>query len=105
MITRRLLETVGMMIIGDSFLCVLSPRRHTKLWLDGPRWWQRMWGPLVDRPELVRVLGMLGMGVGVWWAWRQEDETADTATPPGMASATMPKPVKRAASRIKEMVS
>jgi hypothetical protein len=71
-ITNRLLETVAMTIIGDSVLCVLSPRRHISLWLDGPRWWQHAWSPLVRQAGLTRALGVLGLGFGVWLAWRQQ---------------------------------
>lgn len=72
MISRRLMETAAMTIIGDSFLCVLSPRRHTSLWLEGPQWWQRAWKPFVRHPGLTRALGAFGIGFGVWLAWRQE---------------------------------
>jgi hypothetical protein len=72
MLTKRLMETLAMAIIGDSFLCLVSPRRHTSLWLSGPRLWQRTWEPFVDYPNLTRALGALGLGFGVWLAWKQE---------------------------------
>jgi len=72
MISKRLLETIAMLMIGDSVLAMLSPRRHLSLWLDGPRWWQRTCQPLVGRPRLIRVLGLLGCGLGLWLAWHEE---------------------------------
>ena len=72
MITRRLLETAAMTIIGDSFLCLLSPRRHVSLWLDGPRWWRASTEPFVRYPTLTRALGVAGIAFGVLLAWRQE---------------------------------
>ena len=73
MFTRRLLELMAMAIIGDSLLCILSPRRHTNLWLSGPNWWQKPWKFFVDNPSLTRAFGVLGLGFGLWLAWREEE--------------------------------
>ncbi|HEX5245052.1 MAG TPA: hypothetical protein VFW23_17470 [Tepidisphaeraceae bacterium] len=73
MITRRLLETFAMAIIGDSVLCILNPRGHTSLWLNGPAWWERTWRPIVRHPATTRLLGALGLGLGIWLAWKQEE--------------------------------
>lgn len=72
MVTKRVLETVAMTIIGDSVLCMVSPRRHVSLWMRGPRWWQRMCDPFVRHPDMTRTLGAVGLGIGLWLAWRQE---------------------------------
>jgi hypothetical protein len=72
MLARRLLETAAMTIIGDSMLCVISPRRHVSLWMDGPKWWRRSFQPFVRHPDLTRALGVIGVGFGLWLAWRQE---------------------------------
>jgi hypothetical protein len=74
MITRRFLESMAMAIIGDSVLCIVSPQRHTGLWLSGPRWWRETWRPFVKNPNLTRLLGVLGLGFGLWLAWRQEPD-------------------------------
>ena len=74
MIGKRLMETFAMAIIGDSLLCVVSPRRHLSLWLNGPQWWRHTWEPFVRFPGLTRVLGMLGLGFGLWLAWTQEPQ-------------------------------
>jgi hypothetical protein len=73
MFTKRLLELMAMAIIGDSVLCILSPTRHTGLWLGGPGWWQRTWRPFMDNPRITRALGVLGLGFGLWLAWREEE--------------------------------
>ena len=70
--TRRLLETIAMLMIGDSVLALISPSRHVSLWTSGPRWWERTFEPLVYHPRLTRALGALGLVLGVWLAWRQE---------------------------------
>ncbi|HWE93948.1 MAG TPA: hypothetical protein VG269_08300 [Tepidisphaeraceae bacterium] len=88
-IRKRILETAAMTIIGDSLLCVLSPRRHLTLWLSGPRWWRRAWEPFVEHAGLTRALGAFGLAFGVWLAWKQEPLVS------GPASRT------RSASRIR----
>jgi len=37
LLQHRLLETAAMMVIGDSVLALVAPRRHVALWKDGPR--------------------------------------------------------------------
>ena len=74
--TRRLLETLAMAAIGDGVLCMISPRRHTGLWLSGPEWWRRAWAPFVEHSTLTRLLGAVGVGFGLWLAWRQEPAAA-----------------------------
>ena len=72
MISKRLLETLAMLIIGDSVLALISPSRHVSLWLSGPSWWERTWSPMVRRPALTRILGLVGLSLGVWLAWREQ---------------------------------
>jgi hypothetical protein len=53
------------------------------LWLGGPRWWQQTWKPFVDKPKVTRALGVLGLGFGLWLAWREEqtEERTPDETP------------------------
>jgi hypothetical protein len=67
-----MLETLAMLMIGDSVLALISPRRHVALWISGPGFWQRTVTPLLRRPNLVRTLGLAGLVAGVWLAWREE---------------------------------
>jgi len=71
-LTRRILETLAMLIIGDSILCIVSPRRHASLWLEGPQWWHRAWRPFIEHSAITRILGAFGLGLGIWLAWKQE---------------------------------
>ena len=77
MVKKRLLETFAMAIIGDSLLCMVSPQRHISLWRSGPRWWQQAWEPFIRLPDLTRMLGLLGLGFGIWLAWKQEPKISD----------------------------
>ena len=72
MLTRRILETLAMLIIGDSILCIVSPRRHASLWLEGPQWWHRAWRPFIEHSAITRTLGAFGLGLGIWLARKQE---------------------------------
>lgn len=72
MLTRRLIETAAMLMIGDSVLSMVSPRRHMSLWLDGPTWWRRSVKPFVRHAGLTRLLGVGGLVLGLWLAWQQE---------------------------------
>ncbi len=72
MMAKRLMETAAMSIIGDSLLCVVSPRRHVGLWMRGPEWWRKSCEPFVRHPTLTRLCGAAGVGFGLWLAWRQE---------------------------------
>lgn len=71
MLSRRLIETVAMLTIGDSVLCMLSPRRHLSIWQEGPEWWKRPAETLARYSTVTRVLGLAGLGFGLWLAWRQ----------------------------------
>jgi hypothetical protein len=64
-------ETAAMLMVGDGILAVLEPRRHVKLWMDGPKPWRATMKPFVTRPGMTRVLGALELGLGVWLASRQ----------------------------------
>jgi len=72
--TKRLLEIAAMAVSGDGVLCMVSPRRHVSMWLDGPRWWRRTNERFLRHPDLTRFMGALGVGFGIWLAWRQEPE-------------------------------
>jgi hypothetical protein len=60
-----------MMTIGDGVLAMLEPRRHVALWRSGPRLWRKTLTPFIRRPELTRLLGLAGIGFGLWLASRQ----------------------------------
>jgi len=72
MIGTRLMEALAMLVIGDSVLAVVSPRRHVALWREGPQWWERACEPLVRHAGITRALGAAGLGLGIWLAWSQE---------------------------------
>ncbi len=76
MFAKRLVEMVAMLIIGDSFLCLVSPRRHVSLWQGGPAWWDRACDSFVRQSSLTRMLGLAGVGFGVWLAFQQQPDVS-----------------------------
>ena len=40
MVKERVLEAIGMTMIGEGILALVHPRGHTMLWLRGPRAWR-----------------------------------------------------------------
>lgn len=68
MIAERVKECIGMMMIGDGVLGLVSPQRHVALWESGPPWWRSMMEPFVDRPTLTRCVGAALLAGGLWLA-------------------------------------
>ena len=71
---QRILETIGMLMIGDGVLGVVEPEKHCRLWQRGPDMWQRMIEPFVHHPGWTRVFGTVEVGLGMWLASRQRPE-------------------------------
>ena len=81
--TRRLLERIALLAIGDGVVGLLAPRCHSRLWMMGPAPWRTSMRWLTRHPLLVRLLALLQGGFGLWLAFRQyaaRDE-AETAAP------------------------
>ena len=69
---RRLLELVGLMMVGDAMLALIQPRGHVALWYQGPRPWRRMMAPFRSSPDLTRALGAVELAIGLWLAAREQ---------------------------------
>lgn len=74
MILRRLLDIAAMLMIGDSVLTIVRPRRHVTVWQGGPAWWQGICAAFVRHRTLTRGLGAAGLGLGILLAGRAEPE-------------------------------
>jgi hypothetical protein len=68
----RAKELLALVMVGDSMLTLVQPRRHMLLWTNGPDWWSRAVRPFAERPTMTRALGALGVGLGLWLASRQQ---------------------------------
>ncbi len=72
LVKRRLLESLAILMIGDGLLAAVQPRRHVLLWETGPRIWRNSLRLFLRHPGLTRVLGLVAVGLGVWFAARQQ---------------------------------
>lgn len=78
MIAERAAECLAMLMIGDGVLALVEPRRHLRLWEDGPSWWRGLVEPFVRRPNLTRCLGAGEIALGIWLAARQGASPSET---------------------------
>ena len=72
LVWRRMLECVGLAMIGDGVLACIEPRRHIELWEQGPEGWQKMMKPFVQNPGMTRWVGAAEAALGFWLASRQK---------------------------------
>ena len=69
---RRLLETLGMLLIGDGILSLLAPRRHCLLWEAGPEFCRELIDQFAEHPLATRLVGAVEAAIGVWLASQQQ---------------------------------
>ncbi len=69
---RRVVEMLGLLMIGDGTLAATRPSRYMALWVGGPRPWRRMMSFFATRPTLTRVVGAAELAAGLWIALRQQ---------------------------------
>jgi hypothetical protein len=69
--TRRFSESVGMLMIGDGILGLVSPRQHCLLWHGGPRWWRDTVDWFAAHPAITRTCGATEVAAGLWLASSQ----------------------------------
>lgn len=61
----RLLESLGMVMIGDGVLSALRPAEHCRIWRTGPRWWRDTIDWFVAHPGLTRALAIAELNAGL----------------------------------------
>ena len=72
MIGKRMMELLGLVLIGDGIIGLLQPARHTRLWRKGPKPYQQTMKVLEQQPALARLVGVGLIGIGYWLVSRQE---------------------------------
>ena len=72
--TRRIIQLVALLMIGDGVLGSLKPRWHSLLWDIGPKPFRDLIENLAAHPANTRLLYALEVGVGVWLAAQQTPE-------------------------------
>jgi hypothetical protein len=71
---RRAAETFAVLAIGDAVIELVSPRQHSLLWEVGPGWSRHIARFFAENPNLMRLLGAVQLGFGLWLALRQYRE-------------------------------
>lgn len=65
MITKRLLELAGLILIGDGLMGLLRPRRHSLLWHVGPELAKAVTEELAEHPKTSRAIYAAELAAGV----------------------------------------
>ena len=63
--SKRLLELLGLILIGDGLMGLLRPRRHSLLWHVGPQLAKAVTEELADHPQTARAIYVAEVAVGV----------------------------------------
>lgn len=74
MIVRRLIELLGLLMIGDGMLGTFQMQRHMRLWENGPHPYEVTMQALIDRPLVTRVLSVTEVLLGLWLASTQRPQ-------------------------------
>lgn len=69
--SKRIMETVAVLAIGDGAIEVLAPVRHSMLWDTGPEGVRAVARFFARNPNAMRLLGAAQILFGVWLALRQ----------------------------------
>lgn len=72
--SKRLKESLAIVLIGDGVVALLDPDRHNRLWKRGPEPYRKVMEEFVRRPGLTRVLSVLKIALGLWLASRQKSD-------------------------------
>jgi hypothetical protein len=65
LITKRLIELAGLILIGDGLMSLLRPRRHSLLWHVGPELAKAVTEELADHPRTSRAVYAAEVALGV----------------------------------------
>lgn len=65
---KLICDALAIMLIGDSVLSMVEPKRHVQSWNRGPKVWRDAMEALSERPGLMRAAGALGLALGLWLA-------------------------------------
>ncbi|MFL6590437.1 MAG: hypothetical protein ACJ8M4_09715 [Chthoniobacterales bacterium] len=77
MISKRILEFIGVILIGDGVMGLLRPRRHSLLWHVGPELAKAATEELAAHPQTARVVYAAEIAVGVALASIQLSDDVD----------------------------
>lgn len=65
LVTRRVVETAALFLIGDGIMGLLKPRRHSRLWHFGPEIAKAATEELFTHPDVARAIYALEAALGI----------------------------------------
>lgn len=73
-VTKRALEVLGLMMIGEGVIGLLHPRRYSLFWKIGPDWMRNSMDTLAEHREMTRLLCVGEIVAGLWLSLREIEE-------------------------------
>ena len=65
LVTRRIVETAALFLIGDGIMGLIKPRWHSRLWHFGPNIAKAATEELAEHPKTARAIYALEAAVGI----------------------------------------
>lgn len=67
-------EWLAMLMVGEACVTLVDPEGHVRLYMRGPKKWQRFLNVFIEHPCMTRGLAIAELAAGVWLAKRQYDK-------------------------------
>lgn len=72
MTRNRILDLLGIFLVGDGVVTFLAPKGHSELWAFGPRPYRQLMRWFAEHAAVTRIAGAGEAALGVWLALRQQ---------------------------------
>lgn len=69
---KRILELLGLLLVGDGVLTFVTPKRHCLLWEVGPQGCRDVLDEFARHPSTTRWIGATQALLGIWLASQQK---------------------------------
>jgi hypothetical protein len=74
---KRVKDLTAAWLVGNGVLLLIAPRQRVLLWVfERPEWVRKAAIWWADHPTLLRLRGVLALGIGMWLALKQYEETS-----------------------------
>jgi flavin-binding protein dodecin len=71
---KRVKDLIASWLVGHGVLLLVAPRRRALLWILGPERLRKLTAWYAEHPTLMRLRGLVGVGLGIGLALRQYRE-------------------------------
>jgi hypothetical protein len=72
LLKNRVIETLGLILIGDGMVGLFDTERHLRLWRRGPEAYQDAMEELEERPVATKILSAAEIWLGFWIVSQQK---------------------------------